>query len=328
MNGRGRWHHGADVSAVSTLTPGAHRRADGDLLDVLALGARRLGLDQRVEQRVEIGAQVLRRERRLADARMDDAGLLDAIFDLAALGRLTAAATFIVTVPSLGLGIMPLGPSILPRRPTRPIMSGVAMQRSKSIVPPWTISSRSSAPTTSAPAAVASSALAPRANTPTRTVLPVPLGSVTTPRTIWSAWRGSTPRLTRDLDRLVELGGGVGLGERRSPRRCRTASRGRRRWRASSPSWSAWPWYQPSTTSRPIARAEPSIVLVAASMSVGVQVLHLHLGDLGELRALDLARDDLARLLRARLQAGGLLEQERRRRRLGDRTRSCDRHRR
>jgi hypothetical protein len=37
--------------------------------------------------------------------------------------------------------------------------------------------------------------LAPRANTPTRKVRPVPFGSVTTPRTIWSAWRGSTPRL-------------------------------------------------------------------------------------------------------------------------------------
>jgi hypothetical protein len=46
----------------------------------------------------------------------------------------------------------------------------------------------------SAPAALASSALGPRANTATRTVLPVPLGRVTTPRTIWSAWRGSTPR--------------------------------------------------------------------------------------------------------------------------------------
>ena len=111
------------------------------------------------------------------------------------LAALTASPTFMVTVPSLGFGIRPLGPSTLPRRPTRPIMSGVAMQRSKSIVPPWTISSRSSAPTTSAPAARASSALGPRANTPTRTVLPVPLGRVTTPRTIWSAWRGSTLRL-------------------------------------------------------------------------------------------------------------------------------------
>ncbi len=73
-------------------------------------------------------------------------------------------------------------------------MSGVAMQRSKSMVPPCTIATSSSAPTTSAPAALASSALAPRANTATRRVRPVPLGRLTTPRTIWSACLGSTPR--------------------------------------------------------------------------------------------------------------------------------------
>jgi len=112
------------------------------------------------------------------------------------LAAFTASATFMVTVPSFGFGISPFGPSTFPSRPTRPIMSGVAMQRSNSIVPPWTISRRSSAPTTSAPAARASSALAPRANTPTRTVFPVPFGRVTMPRTIWSAWRGSTFRLT------------------------------------------------------------------------------------------------------------------------------------
>src|SRR6056297_675348 len=109
---------------------------------------------------------------------------------------LTACATSIVTVPTLGLGIRLRGPRTLPSRPTTGIMSGVAMQRSKLISPPCTVSMRSSAPTMSAPAASASSALGPRANTATRTVLPVPLGRPTTPRTIWSAWRGSTPRLT------------------------------------------------------------------------------------------------------------------------------------
>jgi hypothetical protein len=79
-------------------------------------------------------------------------------------------------VPTFGFGIMPRGPSTLPRRPTSGIMSGVAMQRSKLISPFCTVSTRSSAPTMSAPAAVASSALAPRANTATRTVRPVPFG--------------------------------------------------------------------------------------------------------------------------------------------------------
>ena len=53
---------------------------------------------------------------------------------------------------------------------------------------------RSSLPTLSAPAAMASSALSPVAKTITRTVLPVPWGRLTVPRTIWSALRGSTPR--------------------------------------------------------------------------------------------------------------------------------------
>jgi hypothetical protein len=99
-----------------------------------------------------------------------------------------------VTVPTFGFGIRFRGPSTLPRRPTIGIMSGVAMQRSNSIVPPWTVSIRSSAPTMSAPAAFGLIGLGPRAKTATRTDLPVPLGRLTVPRTIWSAWRGSTPR--------------------------------------------------------------------------------------------------------------------------------------
>ena len=51
----------------------------------------------------------------------------------------TAPATSIVTVPTFGFGIMPRGPSTLPSRPTSGIRSGVAMQRSKSILPPCTI---------------------------------------------------------------------------------------------------------------------------------------------------------------------------------------------
>src|SRR5690606_24358554 len=54
-----------------------------------------------------------------------------------------------------------------------------------------------SMPTTSAPAARASSALAPAGqNTATRTVLPVPAGSTVEPRTCWSDFLASTPRRT------------------------------------------------------------------------------------------------------------------------------------
>src|SRR5690606_32365874 len=52
-------------------------------------------------------------------------------------------------------------------------------------------------PTASAPAARASSALAPAgANTATRTLLPVPAGSTVEPRTCWSDFLASTPRRT------------------------------------------------------------------------------------------------------------------------------------
>ena len=51
-------------------------------------------------------------------------------------------------------------------------------------------------PTTSAPAASAFATLSPCVNTATRTVLPVPFGSTTAPRTFWSDFLASTPRLT------------------------------------------------------------------------------------------------------------------------------------
>ena len=114
---------------------------------------------------------------------------------LPALISSIALVMSIVTVPLLGLGIRPLGPSTRPRRPTRPIISGVATQTSKSNqFSFWILAISSSAPTKSAPAFCASVALSPLAKTSTRTVRPVPWGSTTAPRTCWSAWRGSTPK--------------------------------------------------------------------------------------------------------------------------------------
>src|SRR5271155_2301454 len=62
----------------------------------------------------------------------------------------------------------------------------------------------SAKPTYSAPAAFAASAAAPpRAKTRTRTVLPLPWGNGTVPRTIWSDCFGSTPR--RNARSIVSL---------------------------------------------------------------------------------------------------------------------------
>mmetsp|Transcript_6947 Transcript_6947/g.28280 ORF Transcript_6947/g.28280 Transcript_6947/m.28280 type:complete len:228 (-) Transcript_6947:181-864(-) len=106
----------------------------------------------------------------------------------------TAVATSGVTVPALGLGMRPLGPRARPSLAALGIMSGEAMRRSKSIMPPAISSTRSSAPAKSAPAALAAAMLSPEVSTATRTVLPVPLGRATVARSCWSLYLGSMLR--------------------------------------------------------------------------------------------------------------------------------------
>ena len=114
---------------------------------------------------------------------------------LPAFTSCTALATSMVTVPVFGFGINPLGPRILPSRPTDFITSGVAISASKSVQFSLVIfSTISSPPAKSAPAASASRILSPEAMTKTFFDLPSPCGSTTVPRTIWSACLGSTPR--------------------------------------------------------------------------------------------------------------------------------------
>ena len=98
-----------------------------------------------------------------------------------------------MTVPARGDGMRPRGPRTLPNGPTAPIMSGAAMHTSKSVQPPLILSASSAPPTSSAPAAFASSILSPLANTTTRNDLPIPFGSTIEPRTSWSACLGSMP---------------------------------------------------------------------------------------------------------------------------------------
>src|ERR1019366_9944524 len=62
--------------------PGGNRHA----LDVGALRARRLRLGDRIRQRLDVLHQLFFRERRLADAGLHDAGLLDPELDRPALG--------------------------------------------------------------------------------------------------------------------------------------------------------------------------------------------------------------------------------------------------
>ena len=114
---------------------------------------------------------------------------------LPALASVTALPTSNVTVPAFGFGILPRGPRMRPSLPTMPIMSGVAIAMSNSSKPPSIWVARSAEPTTSAPASSASRALSPSAKTAIRTSRPVPCGSISVPRSCWSAWRTLSPRL-------------------------------------------------------------------------------------------------------------------------------------
>ena len=105
----------------------------------------------------------------------------------------TACPTSSVTVPTFGFGILPCGPRIRPSRPTTGIRSGVAIATSKSVHPSWIRFARSSSPTTSAPAASASRALSPFANTATVTSVPAMWGNVIVPRSCSSACRTLRP---------------------------------------------------------------------------------------------------------------------------------------
>src|SRR6185436_4505550 len=113
-----------------------------------------------------------------------------------ALAFFTAVATSGVTVPTFGFGMSPRGPRIWPSWPTTRMASGLAITRSKLMLPAFTCAARSSMPTMSAPAALASSTFLPAVNTATRSVLPVPCGITVLPRTCWSDFDASMPRFT------------------------------------------------------------------------------------------------------------------------------------
>ena len=111
----------------------------------------------------------------------------------------TAPAMSVVSVPTLGLGIIPRGPNTRAMGASLGMAEGCATALSKSMAPEPSALMRamsSASPMTSAPAALASSASAPSANTQTRTLFPVPCGRFAAPRTIMSERLGSIPSRT------------------------------------------------------------------------------------------------------------------------------------
>src|SRR5215210_5587408 len=217
----------------------------------------------------------------------------------------TALLTSCVTVPLFGFGMSPRGPRTGPSWPTAFIWSGVATATSKSMKPSFLIrEARSSEPTTSAPASSASLAFSPSAKTATRRVLPVPFGSISVPRTIWSARLGSTFRWTCASTLSSNLAPSRSL-------RSSSASRG-----AYLCSGSILDFC--SSSFLPIDRNPhaPGRTLddLRRALDVGgVEVRHLctcYLLDLGPADRADLHP---VRLAAALVQTSGLLEQERRR---------------
>src|SRR6185437_11653959 len=69
----------------------SHGGGNRDALDVGALGTRGLGLGHRIRQRLDVGDELVLGERGLADTGLHDAGLLDAELDRAAFGALDRA---------------------------------------------------------------------------------------------------------------------------------------------------------------------------------------------------------------------------------------------
>src|SRR4051812_3345098 len=233
-----------------------------------------------------------------------------------ALALRTAVATSGVTVPTFGLGIRPRGPRIWPSVPTTRIASGAAITTSNGMSPAFTRAARSSMPTMSAPAALASSALAPWANTATRLVLPVPLGITTAPRTTWSDFFGSMPSCTATSMDSSNLAVAASLTRVRASLKAYSFVLSTLPCRAFcflvSFVMSDALHRDAHRTGRTGQRADGGVD------ARGVHVLELGLGDLFELGPGDLA--DLVAVRRGRtlLQLHGLLDQDRRGRGLDD----------
>src|SRR3954454_3878052 len=235
---------------------------------------------------------------------------------LPALDSSTALRTSMVTVPTFGFGILPCGPRMRPRRPTTGIMSGVAMATSKSVKPSsCTRVARSSAPTTSAPASSASRALSPRAKTATVTSLPSPCGSAIVPRSCSSAWRTFRPVRTwtstdssnfarlSSLTRRMASPGAYSLSRSPLPRA----------------SMNFFPWCTGMSAHLHAHRAGGARDDLRRLVDVvRVEVGKLALGDLAHLRLRDPGDLLAVRLAGALLDPGGLLDEHRGRRRLGD----------
>mgnify|MGYP007102605709 CR=1 FL=1 len=132
------------------LHAGAHGGRGYTAANILALGGGRLRLHDGAHQRVIVLSQLLGAEGHLADGAVDDVGLVQTVLHLTSLDLGDGLGHVGGDGAGLGGGHQPLGPRTLPRRPTTPIMSGVATTTSKSNqFSFWIFSTRSMSPTKS-----------------------------------------------------------------------------------------------------------------------------------------------------------------------------------
>src|SRR3990167_3220919 len=194
--------------------------------------------------------------------------------------------------------------------------SGEAMTTSKSILPALTSAARSSMPTMSAPAAFASSALAPWATPATRGVLPGPVGSTTAPRPTGSEFLASTPSwIATSMD-------SSNLALAHSLMMARASASAYSLLLSTLPS-KAFCFLVSLAMSHALHNHAHRAGRTGDGAHSGVHVgsghvLHLGLGDLFELCARDLADLLLVGHGRTLVQLDGLLDQGRRGRRLDD----------
>ncbi len=288
----------------------AHRRGDGDALEVGALGAGRPRLLNRVGEGLDVFDELLGLERGLADAGVDDAR-----------------------------------PSRRGTRPSRPWRRGPRRRRPWSPCRPWGSASgradpapyragrpaascrgwrcsgrsRSCRPGHARPDPRRRRCRRPRPwprrpwrrgrTPPTRTVRPEPFGRLHDAADHLVGVARVDAEVHRDLDGLVELGLGPLLDQlhglvERVELVAVDAFAGRLR-ALSDMCHRSYP-----ATWRPIERAEPSTIFIAASIVVAVEVLHLLLGDLADLRARHRTGGAAARGLGAGLDVRRLLEEE------------------
>ncbi len=143
---------------------------------------------------LDVAGDLLLREARLADARLDDARLLDAELDRAALGRFDRRRHIHGHGADLGVRHQAARAQHLTQTADEAHHVGrrnaaVELDRALADDLEEIIGANDIGP-----GLLRLLGLGPLAKPPTRTLRPDPFGRLHTPRTIWSAWRGSTPR--------------------------------------------------------------------------------------------------------------------------------------